>query len=120
MIQALIFDFDGLLVDTETPAFESWRALYAEYGQQLSLELWKDSLGTLEGLRVLECTAADMKHAWKYFARTDFHKLSAFIVLGKSLALLLAQIGNRCCVLSNGATLEGHDTIACFCQRVST
>jgi hypothetical protein len=25
MIQALVFDFDGLLVGTETPAFESWR-----------------------------------------------------------------------------------------------
>ena len=37
MIHALIFDFDGLLVDTETPAFESWRALYAEYGYELML-----------------------------------------------------------------------------------
>ena len=44
MIQALIFDFDGLLVDTETPAFESWRALYAEYGHELTLELWQGAL----------------------------------------------------------------------------
>jgi HAD superfamily hydrolase (TIGR01509 family) len=49
MIQALIFDFDGLLVDTETPAFESWRALYAEYGHELSLELWQGALGTSHG-----------------------------------------------------------------------
>src|SRR5262245_4645508 len=46
---ALIFDFDGLLVDTETPAFESWQPIYAEFGQTLSFELWKDSLGTSHG-----------------------------------------------------------------------
>jgi HAD superfamily hydrolase (TIGR01509 family) len=54
MIQALIFDFDGLLVDTETPAFESWRVMYAEYGHDLSLELWKDSIGTSYGFDPLD------------------------------------------------------------------
>jgi HAD superfamily hydrolase (TIGR01509 family) len=49
MIAALIFDFDGLLVDTETPAFESWRAIYAEYGHELPLDIWKDALGTNYG-----------------------------------------------------------------------
>src|SRR5262245_1852691 len=49
MITALIFDFDGLLVDTETPAFESWRAIYAEYGHELTLDVWKDALGTSYG-----------------------------------------------------------------------
>ena len=49
MITALIFDFDGLLVDTETPAFESWQSIYAEYGHALSLDLWKEALGTSHG-----------------------------------------------------------------------
>src|SRR5829696_9126178 len=53
MIQALIFDFDGLLVDTETPAFESWRALYVEYGHELTLELWQGALGTNHGFDAL-------------------------------------------------------------------
>jgi HAD superfamily hydrolase (TIGR01509 family) len=53
MIAALIFDFDGLLVDTETPAFESWRTIYAEYGHELPLELWKDALGTRHGFDAL-------------------------------------------------------------------
>ena len=53
MIQALIFDFDGLLVDTETPAFESWRALYAEYGHELTLDLWQGALGTNHGFDAL-------------------------------------------------------------------
>jgi len=54
MIQALIFDFDGLLVDTETPAFESWRALYVEYGHELTLDLWQGALGTNHGFDALE------------------------------------------------------------------
>jgi HAD superfamily hydrolase (TIGR01509 family) len=53
MIHALIFDFDGLLVDTETPAFESWRVLYGEYGHELSLDLWQGALGTSQGFDAL-------------------------------------------------------------------
>jgi len=48
-IQAIIFDFDGLILDTETAALESWRSIYAEYGHDLSLELWKDALGRAPG-----------------------------------------------------------------------
>jgi HAD superfamily hydrolase (TIGR01509 family) len=53
MIHALIFDFDGLLVDTETPAFESWRTLYAEHGHELALDLWQGALGTRHGFDAL-------------------------------------------------------------------
>ena len=38
---------------------------------------WKDALDEVTRLRVLSCSVADMKQAWKYFARTDLHKLSA-------------------------------------------
>ena len=38
---------------------------------------WKESLDEVKRLRVLACSAADMKQAWKYFERTDLHKLSA-------------------------------------------
>lgn len=54
MITALIFDFDGLLVDTETPAFESWRSLYREHGLELTLDLWQTALGTDTGFNALE------------------------------------------------------------------
>jgi len=54
MIRALIFDFDGLIVDTETPALESWRRIYAEYGFELGLEEWSPALGTRHGFDALE------------------------------------------------------------------
>ena len=38
---------------------------------------WKDSLGAVPRLRVLPCTARDLERAWKYFDRSDLHKLSA-------------------------------------------
>lgn len=44
-IHALIFDFDGLIVDTETPAFESWRSMYAQHGHELALDQWQAALG---------------------------------------------------------------------------
>ncbi|HEY0944980.1 MAG TPA: HAD family phosphatase [Opitutaceae bacterium] len=32
MIRALVFDFDGVIVDTETPLVEAWVELHAEHG----------------------------------------------------------------------------------------
>jgi HAD superfamily hydrolase (TIGR01509 family) len=58
MIRALIFDFDGLIVDTETPALESWRRIYAEHGFDLSLDLWAGALGTTHGFDAMEHLAS--------------------------------------------------------------
>jgi HAD superfamily hydrolase (TIGR01509 family) len=45
MIKALIFDFDGLILDTETPEFQVWQAIYREYGHELALEQWGQIVG---------------------------------------------------------------------------
>lgn len=45
MIDALIFDFDGLVLDTEMPLYTSWKAVYVEHGQDLPVERWVDVLG---------------------------------------------------------------------------
>ncbi|HWQ05532.1 MAG TPA: HAD-IA family hydrolase [Longilinea sp.] len=45
-IKALIFDFDGLLVDTETPQMQTWQKLYHELGAELRPEEWVQCLGT--------------------------------------------------------------------------
>lgn len=46
MIQALVFDFDGLIVDTEWPEFQAWQELYLEYQVELALETWLPCVGT--------------------------------------------------------------------------
>ena len=38
MIQALIFDFDGLILDTEQSEFQAWQEVYAEHSVYLPLE----------------------------------------------------------------------------------
>lgn len=44
-LDALIFDFDGLIVDTETPEVLVWRELYREYGQVFSEDQWTHAIG---------------------------------------------------------------------------
>lgn len=48
MIRAIIFDFDGLILDTESPIYHSWQVVYQEHGQQLPFELWATVIGTYE------------------------------------------------------------------------
>jgi HAD superfamily hydrolase (TIGR01509 family) len=48
MIKALVFDFDGLILETESPIFQSWQELYREYGFELSLDQWLANVGTAE------------------------------------------------------------------------
>jgi HAD superfamily hydrolase (TIGR01509 family) len=45
MIQALIFDFDGLILDTETPEFVCWQNIYREHGFELPHEKWGTIIG---------------------------------------------------------------------------
>ncbi len=45
-LRAIVFDFDGLIIETETPVFQAWAELFAEHGQELSIEFWKTIIGT--------------------------------------------------------------------------
>ncbi len=45
MIHALIFDFDGLILDTEEPEFQTWQEVYAEHNAHLPLEEWANGIG---------------------------------------------------------------------------
>jgi len=46
MIRALVFDFDGLILDTETSVYEAWRTVYEEYDQVLPKDRWLTRIGT--------------------------------------------------------------------------
>jgi putative hydrolase of the HAD superfamily len=40
LIKALIFDFDGLIVDTEMPALQAWQQVYEEHGHTIDHNKW--------------------------------------------------------------------------------
>jgi HAD superfamily hydrolase (TIGR01509 family) len=44
-IKALVFDFDGLILETETPAYETWSEIYREHGHELPRERWVQNIG---------------------------------------------------------------------------
>ncbi len=47
MIKVLIFDFDGLILDTETTEFRAWQAIYLEHGHEFPIEEWIQIVGGL-------------------------------------------------------------------------
>ncbi|CAN5435886.1 HAD family hydrolase [soil metagenome] len=45
-LKGIIFDFDGLIVDTESAVYEGWRELYVEHGHDLVLGDYVACVGT--------------------------------------------------------------------------
>ena len=45
MIKAIVFDFDGLILDTETPEFDTWQEVFESYGVRLERRTWDLSIG---------------------------------------------------------------------------
>lgn len=48
MIRSIIFDFDGLILETEGPIFQSWQELYQDYGREITIDEWGKIIGTAE------------------------------------------------------------------------
>ncbi|HMC51367.1 MAG TPA: HAD-IA family hydrolase [Acidimicrobiales bacterium] len=46
VIRAVVFDFDGLILDTEVPIYRCWRELYSEHGEDLDVAMWQSTVGT--------------------------------------------------------------------------
>lgn len=49
VIKALIFDFDGVIIDTESAEFLSWQELYASHDCVLELDVWAKVIGVRGG-----------------------------------------------------------------------
>lgn len=45
-IKGLIFDFDGLILDTEIPQYEAWQQIYNRYNCHLELQVYARCLGS--------------------------------------------------------------------------
>lgn len=46
-VRGLLFDFDGLLLDTETPSRRAFEDLYRDHGHELPHDRWSTVIGTI-------------------------------------------------------------------------
>jgi HAD superfamily hydrolase (TIGR01509 family) len=54
-IEAVVFDFDGLILDTEGPVFTAWQEEFDAHGcPPLTIEEWAAEIGTAGGLDLVE------------------------------------------------------------------
>lgn len=47
-MKLVVFDFDGLILDTEAPVYEAWQEIYDEHGHALSFDKWATCIGTAD------------------------------------------------------------------------
>lgn len=47
-IDAFVFDFDGTLIDTETPQFDAARSIFVEHGVDLDVAWWAPIVGSTD------------------------------------------------------------------------
>ncbi len=48
MMLAVIFDFDGLILETEEPTYKSWQEIYQSFGFSLPFSTWEIMVGTTQ------------------------------------------------------------------------
>jgi HAD superfamily hydrolase (TIGR01509 family) len=46
VVRAIVFDFDGLILDTEEPIYQSWLEVYQAHGEALPFERWVQTVGS--------------------------------------------------------------------------
>jgi HAD superfamily hydrolase (TIGR01509 family) len=122
LIRAIIFDFDGLIIDTESTDFQAWQEIYQEHGCELPLSMWSIAVGSgfsekFEPFAYLEKQigrAVDRDDLWARKCQRDLELISQQPVLpgvvdvlidAKQMRLKLAVASS-----SDGKWVIGHLT----------
>jgi len=124
LLKALIFDFDGLILDTETPDMQAWQAIFADYGQSFSINEWGQIVGgsgnsDYDPARHLESLVGHGldRHALNLRARrdSDLAILQQPVQPGARELIAKAQkVGLRLAIASSSR----HDWVDTYLQRL--
>ncbi|MAS96416.1 MAG: haloacid dehalogenase [Verrucomicrobiales bacterium] len=119
MPKTIIFDFDGLILDTEVAVYESWADNYRAFGHDLPLDIYVQCVGSDFGtfdpkshLESLTEESVDWEH-WderrSQIALERTHQLAPFAGV-LELLLSASEIGIPCVVASSSPRewVEGH------------
>ncbi len=54
MIKAIVFDFDGVIIDTKTPDYATWETVFSAYGAHLDHAAWSHLIGGADSFDVVQ------------------------------------------------------------------
>lgn len=78
MLHGVIWDFDGTIVDTETPQFEVWQAIFIEHKTSFAVEEWAAMVGTISTIDPLDLLEAKVG---------SIHRAAVYEEYGRRFAL---------------------------------
>lgn len=108
-MNALIFDYDGLIVDSETPEYLSWKEVYHLAGVELTEQVWTSAVGAVNGFdpKAFLENATGRTFDWEVIEKARRQKLSERQMLQPilpgvaGLMFRAAEAGYRIGVASN-------------------
>lgn len=122
--QAILFDHDGTLIDSETSHYELWHRLLQGHGVELSRAFYNDTMAGIPvaqeaedlvhqfGLSVRAAVLAEQKHQ----ATRQFLQQQAFALMPDATATLqrCAGAGYRLAIVTGGSRLAVERTLSCY------
>jgi HAD superfamily hydrolase (TIGR01509 family) len=109
MIKAIIFDCDGLIIDSEMADYLSWKETYESYGVELPLDTWLENIGSInffdpfDTLEALSGRSLDREQVTAQHSRRNYELLSQQTIMPGVMAYLqeAKQLGLKTAVASS-------------------